>query len=58
MIHYPIPPHKQNAYKEWNNFHLPLSEQIHDQVLSLPVSQVMDHSEAERVVSVINSFPA
>ncbi len=56
MIHYPIPPHKQAAYKEWNQISLPLSEKIHKQVLSLPVSQVMTESEAERVVSVINSY--
>jgi dTDP-4-amino-4,6-dideoxygalactose transaminase len=55
LIHYPIPPHKQNAYKEWNNFGLPLTEQIHREVLSLPLSQVMDYTETEFVVNVINN---
>src|SRR5690606_33615624 len=37
LIHYPIPPHKQQAYKEWNDMSYPISEQIHDEVLSLPM---------------------
>ncbi len=42
LIHYPIPPHKQNAYKEWNNESYPISEQIHTEVLSLPISGVQN----------------
>lgn len=44
-IHYPIPPHKQEAYKEWHNMKLPLTEQIHSEVLSLPISPVMQKKD-------------
>jgi len=54
LIHYPIPPHKQGAYKDWNNLSFPITEQIHKEVLSLPISPVMKDSEVERVVQVIN----
>lgn len=56
LIHYPIPPHKQKAYKEWNNFSYPITEHIHNQVLSLPVSQIMKENEMEIVAETINSF--
>lgn len=56
LIHYPIPPHKQKAYSEWNDFSFPVTEQIHYEVLSLPISQVMTNEEMERVVAVINRF--
>jgi len=56
LIHYPIPPHQQRAYKAWNNLHFPITEQIHSQVLSLPISPVMDMQEAIHIVEVINAF--
>lgn len=56
LIHYPVPPHKQLAYKEWNNLNLPITEQIHNEVLSLPISPVLGNEEVKRVVSIINSF--
>jgi len=56
VIHYPIPPHRQVAYKEWGNLSLPVTEQIHEQVLSLPISPVVSDDEAERVVRIVNSF--
>lgn len=56
LIHYPVPPHKQRAYKEWNNLHLPVTEKIHNEVVSLPISQVLSDSEAEIVVRTVNSF--
>mgnify|MGYP000899703496 FL=1 len=56
LIHYPIPPHKQLAYREWNGLVFPLTEQIHSEVLSLPVSQVMEDEESERVAEAINNF--
>ncbi|MGQ1785697.1 DegT/DnrJ/EryC1/StrS family aminotransferase [Saccharicrinis sp. GN24d3] len=56
LIHYPIPPHKQKAYKSMNNTFLPITEKIHNEVLSLPISQVMTNSEAEKVVTAINNF--
>ena len=56
LIHYPIPVHKQKAYKEFNNLSLPVTEQIHNEVISLPISQVMQLDDAEKVASVINAF--
>jgi len=56
LIHYPIPPHKQGAYKQMNNVTFPITEHIHNEVLSLPISPVMEWEEVERVVEVINSF--
>jgi len=54
LIHYPIPPHKQMAYKEWNEIRLPVTEKIHNEVLSLPISPVMTNEEINEVVQVIN----
>lgn len=56
LIHYPIPPHKQQAYKEWNNLSFPITEQIHDEALSLPISPVVANQELEYIVETINSF--
>ncbi|OCL85246.1 dTDP-3-amino-3,6-dideoxy-alpha-D-galactopyranose transaminase [Aliarcobacter thereius] len=56
LIHYPIPPHKQNAYKEWNNESYPISEQIHDEILSLPISGVQSLEDTEKIVEAINGF--
>jgi dTDP-4-amino-4,6-dideoxygalactose transaminase len=56
MIHYPVPPHRQKAYSEWNGMSLPVTEQIHDEVLSLPISPVLKDEEVEKVVEVINKF--
>ncbi|MEI6679697.1 MAG: DegT/DnrJ/EryC1/StrS family aminotransferase [Mariniphaga sp.] len=56
LIHYPIPPHKQLAYKELNNLSLPITEEIHNEVLSLPISPVMKDFEVERVVDAVNGF--
>ena len=56
LIHYPIPPHKQECYKEWNDISLPITEQIHNQELSLPISPVTSMEEAALVVERINNF--
>ncbi|MDD4606382.1 MAG: DegT/DnrJ/EryC1/StrS family aminotransferase, partial [Dysgonamonadaceae bacterium] len=56
LIHYPIPPHKQIAYIEWNNILLPVTEKIHAEELSLPISQVVTDDEIEIVVKGVNSF--
>jgi len=55
-IHYPIPPHKQTCYKAWNTLFLPVTEQIHKEVLSLPMSPVMTIEEAKQVVDLLNMF--
>jgi dTDP-4-amino-4,6-dideoxygalactose transaminase len=56
LIHYPTPPHKQPAYKEWNHLNYLITEKIHNEVLSLPISQVMTDREVAEVVEIINSF--
>lgn len=57
MIHYPIPPHKQPAYKEWNKPSYPLAEEISNQILSLPLSPVINaEQENKTVAEVINSY--
>ena len=56
LIHYPTAPHKQGAYKEWNNKVFSISEKLHEQVLSLPISPVMTNKQAENIITVINKF--
>jgi dTDP-4-amino-4,6-dideoxygalactose transaminase len=56
LIHYPIPPHKQLAYKEWNDYNFPITEKISREVLSLPISPVMSQSEIETIVELINKW--
>lgn len=56
LIHYPIPPHKQKCYGEWNNLLFPITEKIHNDILSLPISQVLSLSEVENVVDILNDF--
>src|SRR5690606_8625653 len=56
VIHYPIAPHRQKAYSELNNLAFPITELIHNQVLSLPISPVMTDQEADRVIKAVNSF--
>ena len=56
IIHYPIPPHKQEALKEFNSLELPITERIHDEELSLPCYPAMSNDEVTKVIEVINSF--
>lgn len=56
IIHYPIPPHKQECYEEWNRFSFPITEQIHDEELSLPMSPVMTEEEVKTVVELLNKW--
>jgi len=56
LIHYPIPPHKQNAYKEWNNNNYFISEQIHEEVVSLPISGVQSFDVTRNIVEIINKY--
>lgn len=55
-IHYPTPAHKQEAYAELNGLSLPITEKIHREVISLPISPVMTWEEVERVVEVVNEW--
>jgi dTDP-4-amino-4,6-dideoxygalactose transaminase len=54
VIHYPIPPHRQPAYVEWHGLTLPITERIHEEIISLPISPVMAEEEVSKVVDVIN----
>ena len=56
LIHYPIPPHQQMCYKEWNDMCLPVTERIHQRELSLPIGPAMSMEEAAAVVEAVNSF--
>lgn len=56
LIHYPIPPHKQECYKERNSISLPITERIAKEELSLPISSVLTNEETEIVVKHINAF--
>lgn len=56
LIHYPIPPHKQHCYKKYNELSFPITEQIHNEVLSLPISPVITQKEVEVVVDLINKW--
>jgi len=56
MVHYPIPPHQQACMKVWNHKHFPITEQIHQQELSLPMSQVLSDNEVQKVINIINSY--
>ncbi|TWP25140.1 DegT/DnrJ/EryC1/StrS family aminotransferase [Apibacter muscae] len=56
LIHYPIPPHKQAAYSQYNRLSFPIAESLSDEVLSLPISSVLQKDETEKIVEVINKF--
>lgn len=56
LIHYPTPPHQQGAYTEWKDRSYPITEQIHREELSLPISPVMTDEEVKKVVEVCNQF--
>ena len=56
LIHYPIPPNKQAAYHEMNDIDFPITNEIHDTVLSLPLSPVLTNTEVATVIAALNSF--
>lgn len=56
VIHYPVPPHKQNAFLEWNNLSFPITEKIHDEVLSLPISPVLTDGEVDFIIETLNQY--
>lgn len=56
LIHYPIPPHKQECYREWSGMALPISEAIHREELSLPISPAMTDEEVSTVIKAVNAF--
>lgn len=56
VIHYPLPPHKQECYKEWNNLSLPVTERIHREELSIPCNPYMTNEDVETVVLALNEY--
>ena len=56
LIHYPLPSHKQSAYKEWNNDTYPITEKIHNEILSLPISGIQSLKDTKKIAQVINDF--
>lgn len=56
LIHYPIPPHKQDAYLAWSNMHFPVTQAIHNEVLSLPISSVMNKAQLKTIIEAVNAF--
>lgn len=56
LIHYPIPPHKQNAYKNLEILQLPISERLHDEVVSLPIGPTLSLEDAKHIIQACNSF--
>jgi len=56
VIHYPVPPHKQPAYKEWNHLSFPITEKIHNEVLSLPIGSHLLDEDIEFVVEKLNAY--
>ena len=56
LIHYPIPPHQQQAYQEWNNLSYPLTEAMHKEVLSLPIGPTLTGQDAEKIIALVNDW--
>lgn len=56
LIHYPIAPHKQEAYKELSHLKLPITEKIHDEVLSLPIDPTMSKEQIDTVIKICNEY--
>lgn len=56
MIHYPVPPHKQKAFSHWNHLSFPITDKIHNEVLSLPMSPVLTDDEVSFVIEILNKY--
>ena len=56
IIHYPIPPHQQEAYKEFKDLSFPITEAMHNEVLSLPISSILTEDEITEIINVVNQF--
>lgn len=56
IIHYPIPPHKQKAYEEYNHLSFPITERMSREILSLPISSVLTEEEVSKIIEVVNNF--
>lgn len=56
LVHYPIAPHRQRAYSMWNDQSYPITEKIHSEVLSLPISPVLSDKDVKKIIDVLNGF--
>jgi len=56
LIHYPVPPHKQDAYKEMSNLALPVADELHREVISLPIGPVLSENEQNIINTIIKDF--
>ncbi len=56
LIHYPVPPHRQEAYSEWSQLSFPVTEMLHDRELSIPLNPAMTDSQVDQVIAALNSF--
>jgi dTDP-4-amino-4,6-dideoxygalactose transaminase len=56
MIHYPIPPHKQKALTLWNHLAFPITEKMHEEVLSIPLNSTLRDDEIKHIVSTLNKY--
>lgn len=55
-VHYPIPPHKQLAYREFSNLSLPITEIIHEEIVSLPLNTALTDDEINFIIQSVNSY--
>lgn len=56
VVHYPIPPHQQQCYPQFHGLSLPITEAIHREVVSLPISPVMTEEQISAVISAVNTW--
>jgi len=56
IVHYPLPPHKQEAYREWNNLNLPVTEKIYREILSIPVREDLTADDTDKIIETLNKF--
>ena len=56
MIHYPIPPHQQQAYSNYRSKSFPVTERIHQEVLSLPIGPYMTLDDEHKIIAALNDF--
>lgn len=56
LIHYPIAPHHQECFKEWCHLSFPITEKIHREIISLPISPVMTKNDIDKVINIVNEY--
>lgn len=56
QIHYPVAPHRQEAFGEWNDLHFPISEALHETVLSIPLNPILTDAKIDHIIRVLNQF--